>query len=877
MRYARFLFTAMLALCIVVTGFAPLSSLHAQDNTVTLMLSIPTTLGDVYSAKFIGQFEASHPGIKVQVNKNLASIPQAAYGLDGHFEAVQKYVTTGDVLYVTSGNLSSEDTAAGYYLDLAPLVNDDQTLNPDDFYPAIWQSYQWDRGIWALPVSADPYVLLYNPEAFDKAGLAYPTDKWTVDDLIDTARKLTGKDSEGKVTPGIDLLYYLQGYAFRAVLKNGIVDTSVIPNTPKFSDPELADLMTKWLQLDNEGAVGQDLAKAPMSVGPAIWLALTDQLFPGEKRLASMLPGGKAALSVDGFAISGGTQHPLEAYTLASWLSSRTEASNSGLASTPARKSLKGSAGSDEIAFKLDVSPEVQAVIDQSVTNGIPFSEMRFGDYLALAYSKMKTQKSDAAVALQQAETEAVKAQQQAVTRKDSLKTALVVATPIPSNDVAAGKIAIKFGLGNASPIVPNQDAWNKLITDFVASDTNVAKISFESSADALEKLATKYDCFYLPYNGLAPEKLAKILPLDPFTSADPGFDKTDMVSGVLAQMTRDNKLYALPVDISPDVLKYDSKAFEQAGVPAPGLLWTTDQFNDAIKQLTKYNGDKPAVAPVNTFGSYIMNMIVAYGGLPIDYRTTPPTVNFSDPATVDAIRQIADLAKAGYFKYHTLFAGQLDLEIAPPTTLIKPATLSAYSIASMLDFGAKNDALKLTLYPRGSNYTPVSYTVGALYISATATAPDACYRWMTTIAKNPNLFSSMPARRSLINDPSVATVQGADVAAIYKQIADLLQDPNTISLPAFSAGTSTNEIVLELELFKALDKYMAQNSSADLDAVLKDAQTSAEAFLACSANIPPLDMTSTESQKAYFNATKECAVKSDTDLAPFFAGVKTN
>ncbi len=876
MRFARPLLIAMLALGAALASQPALSNLHAQGNAITLTLTIPTTLADVYSSKFLGEFEAAHSGIKVQVNRQNPAITQAAFGLDKHFESVQKYVTSGDVVYVTVGSVSAEDTRAGYYLDLSPLVADDKTLNPDDFYPAIWQSYRWDNGIWALPVSADPYVVLYNPDAFDKAGLTYPSEQWSVDNLIDAARKLTTKDTDGKVKAGLDVLI-LPGYVFRAIGKSGIIDTSTIPNIPKFATPEMADLLEKWLKLDNEGAIGAEIAKAPMTIGPAIWLALKGQLAPGEKRSASLLPGGQAAISVDGFALSGGTQYPEQAYALASWLTTRGESSNRGLASTPARRSLKNAPGSDQLAFKLDVPPEVQAIIDQAVDKAIPFSEMRFADYLTMAYSRMKANKLDALSALQKAEEDAIQAQQQAANQKDKIKNTLVVATPIPSGPAPLGKVALKFGIGNIAPMIPNKESWTKLIADFTASDANVATITLDVSTDAPEKLASKYDCFYLPYNGLAPEKLARLVPLDPFATADVNFDKADLVRGVLEQVTRDNKMYALPVDLAPEVLLYDVVAFDKAGVPAPGLGWTIDQFADGLKQLKVSTGDKPAFIPQNTFGSYIMNLIVAYGGLPIDYRSSPPTISFTDPATVDAIRQVMDLAKKGYFKYHTLFGSQLDLVMMPEPSLIKTSSLSAYSLSSLLAGGAKQNNYKLTLYPRGSKYAAVMFNVGTLYISANTTSPEACYRWISMVAKNPQLFGSMPARRSLLDDPALVAAQGAETVAVYRQIAELLQEATTIALPAFSSGTPVTEQIMQLELYKALDKYMAADSRVELETALRDSEDSAKVFMACSADIPLLDMTSTDSQKAYFKAVKACALRADPQLEPFFAGVKTD
>ena len=43
-------------------------------------------------------------------------------------------------------------------------------------------------------------MLYYNKEIFDEAGVAYPTDSWTWDDLLAAAKKLTVVESNGRVT-----------------------------------------------------------------------------------------------------------------------------------------------------------------------------------------------------------------------------------------------------------------------------------------------------------------------------------------------------------------------------------------------------------------------------------------------------------------------------------------------------------------------------------------------------------------------------------------------------------------------------------------------------------------------------------------------------
>jgi ABC-type glycerol-3-phosphate transport system substrate-binding protein len=90
-----------------------------------------------------------------------------------------------------------------YYAKFLAIVSGDSSLNPDDFFPAAWKSFQWDRGIWALPANLTPQILIYHADAFDKAGLAYPNENWTLDDFAHAAHALAVQDAQGKVTiPG---------------------------------------------------------------------------------------------------------------------------------------------------------------------------------------------------------------------------------------------------------------------------------------------------------------------------------------------------------------------------------------------------------------------------------------------------------------------------------------------------------------------------------------------------------------------------------------------------------------------------------------------------------------------------------------------------
>ncbi len=69
-------------------------------------------------------------------------------------------------------------------------------VNLDDFYQGALDSYTWDGKLMALPFVSSPELLFYNVDKFDEAGLDYPTNDWTYEDLKETALQLT-LDSNG--------------------------------------------------------------------------------------------------------------------------------------------------------------------------------------------------------------------------------------------------------------------------------------------------------------------------------------------------------------------------------------------------------------------------------------------------------------------------------------------------------------------------------------------------------------------------------------------------------------------------------------------------------------------------------------------------------
>ena len=246
----------LIGLLLILVGAVTVPLLvSGQSEETILTIAVPDwMINTIFTPNVFDDFEAEHPGVKVVVvaSGEAAYTPPAEYALDQHLDMTEAYVSTADVLYVANYNLSVEATRAGYYLDLAPLVAVDATLDETDFFPAVWQSWQWDNGFWALPVALSTNMLLYNATAFDEAGLAYPNADWTLDDLLQAADALTQRGTDGTViVPGFEPNFF--GDLARSVLGERFYDDTVLPNPPAFARPEVAALVERWYTWLEEG------------------------------------------------------------------------------------------------------------------------------------------------------------------------------------------------------------------------------------------------------------------------------------------------------------------------------------------------------------------------------------------------------------------------------------------------------------------------------------------------------------------------------------------------------------------------------------------------------------------------------------------------
>jgi ABC-type glycerol-3-phosphate transport system substrate-binding protein len=867
---------------------------QAQEEVTTISLTVPRFMEDVFSDEIIAQFEAENTDIDVHiVNSSGFGIPFTGdESVEDYLDSVEEYVESADVILIDSETMLPEATRAGYFLDLYPLVNTDTTINRDDFYPSVWQSFQWDGGMWAIPVTVDAVMIFYDEEAFDDAGLAYPDEAWTMYDYEFAVRTLTRFNDDGSTEmPGWINSGGEFGTLFLASIGDTVFDQFVLPNEPRYDNPDLEETLSILAGMYDDGLMDIpsdddfDFEDVPLQLGRVAFNISNFSMGNSNQKTPALLPGGRAGLVLNAYAISSGTQYPEEAYRLLKFLSYSPEVADAFFAGEPARISVEEveqDFGGLAQQFLNRTSAETDELIQRGIQNGLGPNQARFSKYLEDGVTRMVTMRVNAREALDETELEVVDRLQFADNRHDSVD--FIVELPPPPIELAPGEIRIYFGVTAFITPLPNIEQWESLAQDFVFNDSQVGDVVLDVAlpGETVEELTEEYDCFYMDTNVVQSVDLNLLRSIDPLLGSDPTFDANDIVGNALGQVQRNNQTWAMPLMIQPATMRYNSNLFIQAGAVPPVGGWTVDQFEDSMRLLKSYMPEgQPPYQPHEFGNSYLLILIAAYGGLPFDYRTDPMTVNFSDPNTVEAIRSVLDLGKDGYIDYRPLasmsgfsFSFRDDNEMPLYSEVLDALSVNGGfgGFGGFLDeeSGGSDHRNTMTSFPRGSQYAAVSYDVGAAYISASSQYTEACYRFISYIAQSPDLFDVMPARRPHISSTEVVATQGQDTVDFYNSLDELMQEPNTISIPAFQLNMEgIKKIFSTFWLGRAFDRYVLED--ADLEKELEDAEIFTLAYLDCEAAIPPFDPTVDEPQ-TYFTQFAQCAFRIDPTVLTFFS-----
>ena len=140
---------------------------------------------------------------------------------------------------------------SGTLIPLDDYIAKQPDFNMDDFTAPSLISYKRDGKLWVVPYDEGPGILFYNKDIFDKAGVKYPDDSWTMDTLKETAAKLTSGEGQNKVfglqatpSPGDSLMAPSYLFPFGAQYLSEPKEDQYLLNKP-----EGVQAMEWWMEL----------------------------------------------------------------------------------------------------------------------------------------------------------------------------------------------------------------------------------------------------------------------------------------------------------------------------------------------------------------------------------------------------------------------------------------------------------------------------------------------------------------------------------------------------------------------------------------------------------------------------------------------------
>lgn len=164
----------------------------ASDEQVELTFSV---WGDPEELRILQEiaddFHAENPNISVTVTVS---------DWDTYWDKLQTQLAGGTPpdVFAMDAPLYPDYQSRGVLLNLQPLIERDG-FSLDGYYEQSLVCYNTDEGYFGLPRDIQPSVMYYNKDMFDEAGVPYPDETWTWDDVIEYGQQLA-KDTDGDGT-----------------------------------------------------------------------------------------------------------------------------------------------------------------------------------------------------------------------------------------------------------------------------------------------------------------------------------------------------------------------------------------------------------------------------------------------------------------------------------------------------------------------------------------------------------------------------------------------------------------------------------------------------------------------------------------------------
>ncbi len=329
------------------------------------------------------EFENKNPGVFVE----FMHIPQ------NYFQKIHLLFasnTAPDVIFLNN-----------HYL---PMYADANLLEPleksDEFYSEALKALSWKGVLYAVPRDISSLVIFYNKDLFKKNNVPYPHDDWTMQEFLETAKKMTNDGVFG-ISFEEDSLFYLPYLmSFGGGILSDDLSELIIDSPNSIEALEFYSNLRKKYHVAPLKSESASATMAQMFLQQRLAMHLSGRWLVPKYRLDAnfdwdvvRFPAGACGsivpLDASGWAITKSSKNKDLAYKLVNFLSSKQSSqkfTESGLI-TPARKDVAES----EYFIDNHKPQNAKVFIDAIVTSKSTPVSVNYNEVLDILY--LKTEK----------------------------------------------------------------------------------------------------------------------------------------------------------------------------------------------------------------------------------------------------------------------------------------------------------------------------------------------------------------------------------------------------------------------------------------------------------------------------------------------------
>lgn len=207
--------------------------------------------------------------------------------------------------------------------------------------------------------------------------------------------------------------------------------------------------------------------------------------------------------------------------------------------------------------------------------------------------------------------------------------------------------------------------------------------------------------------------------PLDDYVK-DGGVEVADFETSIMAGLSYDGRLYALPYDVGPWMVFYNRDKFAAAGLKEPAKDWTFDDFKAAAKALTKDG--------TYGYGTQAFDFIAGPIALGAEYFNADNQFDLTNPGFVEAFGKYVDLTAKD--KLSPVFASAADASAASGRFASGNVAMYIDGPWTLLTAQANADfEIGTAPLPRGNGQSRFITAGSGWGISATSQHKDAAFK----------------------------------------------------------------------------------------------------------------------------------------------------